>query len=85
MSKPDKNDVYKAILDASLPLSWFNFKRLVGSGDIHLKGPEKPLASWLLFAYYLHGDFRRAVGLLLFTNHDRLCRVAGVQPDGPRM
>ena len=51
MSKPDKSDVYKAILDASLPLSWFNFKRLVGSGDIHLNGPEKPLASWLLFAY----------------------------------
>ena len=52
MSKYD-NNVYKSILDASIPLSWFNFNLLVGSGDIHLKGPEKPLSVWLLFSYIL--------------------------------
>lgn len=46
-------NVYQAVVDASIPLSWFNFKRLVGSGDVFLKGPEKPLVSWLVFSYAL--------------------------------
>ena len=50
---PNSADTFRSVKDASIPLSWFNFKKLVASGDVALKAPEKPLSLWLLLSYVL--------------------------------
>ena len=50
---PNSADTFRSVKYASIPLSWFNFKKLVASGDVALKGPEQPLSLWLLLSYVL--------------------------------
>jgi len=51
MSKPDA--FYHAVVNATIPISWFSFKKLLASGDVELKANERRLSSYLLLTYTL--------------------------------